>query len=313
MHKRWMGKRVGVLLGGISKEREISLRTGNAMGEALKGLGYTVEMIDVGLDVVDKIRATQIDVAVIALHGTHGEDGTIQGLLEFMRIPYTGAGVLGSAVAMDKTICKAVARDLGIPVARDQVFHATADSVDMFLQSLLLDFPVVVKPSREGSTIGMTIVEKESDLPAALQLAAGSDVKIMVEECVAGKEITVGFVAGQILPTIEIAPKSGFYDYEAKYTKGMTEYIIPAPLEPAVTDLLNEWTLQICRTLECRGMARADYMVRPDGTAAFLELNTIPGMTATSLVPKAAAHAGIDFATVCERVLDDAGLLGGML
>ncbi|MBI4238863.1 MAG: D-alanine--D-alanine ligase [Deltaproteobacteria bacterium] len=313
MSQRWQGKRVGVLMGGVSKEREISLRTGRAMSAALQRRGYHVVEIDVTLNLVEQLRATPIDVAVIALHGKYGEDGTIQGLLEFQRIPYAGTGVCGSAVAMDKILCKRIARDLEIPVAMDLVFHANADSVEQLLTRLSFELPVVVKPVREGSTIGLAIVRALDALPSALQLAAGSDEKILIEEYIAGKEVTVGILCGQVLPTIEIAPKHGFYDYTAKYTKGMTDYILPARIPAETTALLGDWTARLWRELECRGWARADYIVRDDGSAVLLELNTIPGMTETSLVPKAAAYLGIAFDEVCERILNDAGLrMGGM-
>lgn len=311
--KRWQGKRVGVLMGGISKEREISLRTGRAMSAALQRRGYDVVEIDVTADLVEQLRATPVDVAVIALHGKYGEDGTVQGLLEFLRIPYSGTGVCGSAVAMDKILCKRIARDLEIPVAMDLVFHANADSVEQLLSRLSFELPVVVKPVREGSTIGLAIVHSLDALPSALQLAAGSDEKILIEEFIAGKEVTVGMLCGQVLPTIEIVPKHGLYDYTAKYTKGMTEYILPARIPAETTALLGDWTARLWRELECRGWARADYIVRDDGSAVLLELNTIPGMTETSLVPKAAAHLGVAFEEVCERIVNDAGLrMGGM-
>jgi D-alanine-D-alanine ligase len=305
---RWVGKCVGVLMGGMSKEREISLRTGQAMAKALERRGYDVQTIDVGEHVVQQLSQAKIDVAVIALHGTYGEDGSIQGLLECLRIPYTCTGVMGSAAAMDKCVCKHIARNIDIPVPHEQVFHATTDSIDQFTQALTLELPVVVKPVREGSTIGVTIVKDLAELSQAIQLAAASDTKVMVEEFVAGTEVTVGWLCGKALTPLEIVPKGGMYDYKAKYTKGMTDYILPARIADPMTDLLMEWTERICRVLECRGMARADYIVRADGSAIFLELNTVPGMTETSLVPQAAAHMGVPFDDICERVLNDAHL-----
>ncbi|MBI2345853.1 MAG: D-alanine--D-alanine ligase [Deltaproteobacteria bacterium] len=277
----------------------------NGLG-SLRDAGYEVMEIDIGSDPVGELLKTPIDVAFVALHGRFGEDGTIQGLLESLRIPYTGSGVLASAVAMDKSVCKQLAHELEIPVANGQLYYATTEPIGHFVERLALGCPLVVKPVREGSTVGMTIVRKEEELPGALQLAASSDPKIVVEEFVAGTEVTVGMVAGRLLPTIEIVPKGGFYDYTAKYTKGMTEYICPARIAPATDQLLGEWTSRLWQTLECRGFARADYIVRPDGSAVFLELNTIPGMTATSLIPKAAAQAGIGFGSLCELILEDA-------
>lgn len=304
---RWMGKTVGVLMGGLSREREISLRTGEAMASALERRGYQVVRIDVTFDIVAQLRQTPIHVAVIALHGKYGEDGTIQGLLDYLQIPYTGTGVLGSALSMDKALCKRLAFDVGIRVPRDVVVFVDEGAVPV-APAMPFAFPVVVKPCREGSTIGMTIVREPSALVAALALAAQSDSKMLIEEYITGKELTIGIVCGQVLPSIEIVPKSGFYDYTSKYTKGMTEYILPGRIAPELTTQLTTWTESLCRLLDCRGMARADYMVAEDGKAYFLELNTVPGMTETSLVPQAAAYAGISFEDVCERVLNDAGL-----
>lgn len=303
---RWQGKRVGVLLGGLSKEREVSLKSGTAVAQALERRGYAVVRIDIGAEACQQLREEQIDVAFIALHGNYGEDGTIQGVLEYLHIPYTGAGVVGSAVAMDKVLCKHVARDLGIPLAHELVVHMTTATVDTIAQQLPFEFPVVVKPAREGSTIGLRIVRQPAELPSALQVAAASDQKILIEEYVAGAEITVGMLCGEVLPAIEIVPKSGLYDYEAKYTKGLTEYLIPARIPATTLALAGQWTQQLWHECDCRGMARADFIVRPDGTAVFLEINTIPGMTETSLVPKAAAHIDVSFDEVCERVLNDA-------
>ncbi len=307
MNGRWKGKRVGVLLGGVSREREVSLRSGAAMATALERCGYAVTRIDINSTMVEQLLRAQIDVAVIALHGAYGEDGSLQGVLECLRIPYTSAGVVGSSVAMDKVLCKHIARNIGIPVPFHQVFYVTTDTIEK-LNANGVDFPVVVKPVREGSTIGVSIVRTAAELPQAIQMAAGSDTKLVIEEFVAGAEVTVGWVCGQALTPLEIVPKSGFYDYHSKYTKGATEYIVPARIPSATTTLLKEWTDRLCRELECRGMARADFMVRADGSAAFIELNTVPGMTETSLVPKAAAHDGITFDALCERVLEDANV-----
>lgn len=307
---QWKSKRVGVLYGGLSHEREVSLRSGTAMAAALTRCGYHVTEIDVGKNLVDQLRATPIDVAVLALHGPYGEDGTVQGLLEFLEIPYTGTGVAGSAIAMDKLLCKRIARDLGIPLASDFVWFADDAHSQAIATNHTLTYPLIVKPAREGSTIGIEIVEAPGALQAALATAAKFDTKILVEEFVKGAEIALGVVCGETLPSVEIVPKSGFYDYASKYTKGMTDYIVPARIPDTTIRDLNRWTLQLWRDLDCRGFARADYIVRPDGSAVLLELNTIPGMTETSLVPKAAAHMGMSFETVCERVLHDACIRG---
>ncbi len=304
----WLDKRVGVLLGGLSRERDVSLRSGAAVADGLRQCGYDVHTIDVGLDVATQLRAHRTDVAVIVLHGAYGEDGTLQGLLEFLRIPYTGTGVTGSAVAMDKVICKSVARDLGIRVAAEAVFEGSEKEIAAFTTDLALSYPVIVKPACEGSTIGITIVKHAHELAAALQLAMTSDAKILVEEFISGKEITVSLLDDQILPAVEICPKSGMYDYQSKYTKGMTDYIVPARIADATWKYVAHATQQLGRLLHTRGAARADYIVRSDGSAVFLEINTMPGMTETSLVPKAAAQAGISFPALCERMLLSARL-----
>ncbi|MFA4874302.1 MAG: D-alanine--D-alanine ligase [bacterium] len=306
----WKGKKVAVLLGGVSKEREISLRTGNAITEGLRRLGYDVATIDVqgGVELVASLCEIKPQVAVVALHGKFGEDGCVQGLLEMMRIPYTGGGVLASAVGMDKIVCKRLAMELGITCPRDAVYDAARISAESFARECPLPMPVIVKPSREGSTINMTIVNDAKDLASALKIAEQSDNKILVEQYIPGREITVGILNGMPLPALEIAPKSGFYDYSSKYTKGATEYIVPARIGEKIAAKLGRWTEQIYTAIECDGMARADFIVTSDDEAYFLEINTIPGMTELSLVPKAAAHIGITFDEVCERLLDGAKL-----
>lgn len=310
MSKGWRGKRVAILMGGISKEREISLKTGGAIGAALKRLGYDVADIDVGegAKLVAQLTKAKADVALIALHGKFGEDGCIQGLLEMMRMPYTGGGVLASAVGMDKIICKRIARELGIPCAPEILFESNHTSAEQFVADFDMEFPVIVKPSREGSTINMSIVHRKDELLMAMRMALESDDKVIVEKYIKGKEVTVGLINGEALPTLEIAPKSGFYDYKSKYTKGMTEYIVPARIGEEVSERLMRWSEIICKAIECEGTARADYMVSQDDEVYFLEVNTIPGMTELSLVPKAAAHIGIGFDELCERLLDGARL-----
>lgn len=308
MAGKWKGKKVGVLMGGVSKEREISLKTGTAMGNALMRRGYDVELIDLGENAYKVIENSGIDVAVIALHGKFGEDGCIQGLLEMMRIPYTGAGVLGSSVGMDKVVCNRVVRQLGIPLPDEVLFVTADDNPEHFADSLLVEFPVIVKPSREGSTINVTIVEQPKDLSVALATAAKSDSKVLVEQYIKGKEVTVGVLNGKALPTLEIAPKDGFYDFEHKYTSGKTEYIVPARISEDLAEILQRWSEQVFRAIECSGAARVDYIVDEREDAYFLEINTIPGMTELSLVPKAAAHIGMSFDDVTEEILESASL-----
>lgn len=306
----WKGKKVGVLMGGVSREREISLRTGAAIADGLDRKGYHVVRIDVSRDVVAQLTAAKLDVAVLALHGRYGEDGCIQGLLELMEIPYTGSGVTASAVCMDKVICKRIVRDLGASVPHEATFHAATGDINQFVAQMPFEPPVIVKPCREGSTIGVTIVHEVRDLADAIRLAAKSDEKVLVEEFVTGQELTVAVLNGKGLTPIEIAPKSGFYDYQSKYTKGMTEYIIPARLPQATLRGLMDLSEQLYQALDCRGVARADYIVRDDGVSKFLEMNTMPGMTETSLVPKAAAYDGLSFDDLAEALLNGAALNG---
>jgi D-alanine-D-alanine ligase len=306
----WKGKKVAVLMGGISKEREISLRTGGAISAALARLGYDVREVDVGegAELAAQLRDMRPDVAVVALHGKFGEDGCIQGLLEMIRIPYTGGGVLASSVGMDKIICKRVARELGVPCPPEMLFESEQQSAEQFVADFDMEFPVIVKPVREGSTINMTIVHRKDELLLGMRTALESDTKVIVEKYIEGREVTVGLLNGEALPTLEIAPKSGFYDYKAKYTKGMTEYIVPARIGEAMAESLKRWSEIMCKAIECEGTVRVDYIVPNDEEAYFLEVNTIPGMTELSLVPKAAAHIGIEFDEVCERLLDGARL-----
>ena len=254
------------------------------------------------------LSAAKAEVAIVALHGKFGEDGCVQGFLEMLRIPYTGGGVLASAVGMDKLVCKRIARGLGIPCPREECFDGDRDEPQRFVATMKLPMPVIVKPSREGSTINMTIVRERSELLAAVKTAMQSDAKVLVEQFVVGKEVTVGVLNGQGLPPLEIAPKSGFYDFASKYTKGATEYIVPARIGRGITEKLTRWGEEIYRAIECEGTARSDFIVAGEDEAYFLEINTIPGMTELSLVPKAAAHIGLSFDDVCERLLDGARL-----
>ncbi len=300
-------KRVAVLMGGSSREREISLKTGHAVAVALKRRGYNVVEIDAQADLPDVLRREHVSVAFVALHGKWGEDGCVQGLLEWLNIPYTGAGVLGSSVGMDKVVCKRAAKSLGIPVADDVIFTAGQDDPRTFGMTLTIPFPVMVKPSREGSTINATIVKTAAELPAALTRALESDTTVVVERYIKGIEVTVGLLNGKALPLVEIVPKSGFYDFTSKYTKGMTEYIVPARVEATMTRSLCEWSELLAATINAEGFARADYIIAGN-EAIFLEINTIPGMTELSLVPMAARHAGIEFDELCERIVESAAL-----
>ena len=287
-----MFKKVGVLMGGISSEREISLKTGEAVYSALLKLGYNAVKIDVREDFIEKVSNLDIDVAFIALHGRYGEDGIIQAILEFAKIPYTGTGVMGSAIAMNKIATKRLSMSLGI------------NTPDFWLEEEEIEFPVVVKPVAEGSTIGVSIAKDMDSLKKGIENARKYSDEIFFERYIKGKEITVSVLCGEALPVIEIRPKKGFYDYESKYTKGATDYIIPAEIDKELAIKVQKDSEIIYRELKAKGAIRVDYIVK-DNISYLLEVNTIPGMTPTSLLPKAANYAGLTFEDVVEKILKD--------
>jgi len=304
-----MGKlRVALLSGGRSAEREVSLNSAKQVYQALDKEKYDIRRYDPRDDLPKLVAdARAIDVALIILHGRLGEDGTIQGMLELLDIPYHGSGVLGSALAMNKIHSKRLYRDAGLPVARCVVLEG--DEPDpVALVDEALGFPVVVKPEQEGSTIGISIVGKPQELRPALELARGYDRVVLVEEFLRGVEIT-GAVLGnrnpQALPLVEIVPgeQYGFFTYEAKYTPGATREICPARLSEALTRKAQDYAVRAHKALKCRGYSRTD-MIAGDDEVYILETNTIPGMTATSLFPQAAAAAGISFSQLLDRLIE---------
>jgi D-alanine-D-alanine ligase len=247
-----------------------------------------------------ELRAERIDVAFVALHGRWGEDGTVQGLLEMMAIPYTGAGVLGSALAMDKCLGKVLLVSQDIPTPAYKICRSEEET----------DFPLpfVVKPAREGSTVGISIVRREDEVEAAAKTAFRYDRKVLIEAYVPGREITVGVVNGTPLPIVEVRPKSGFYDFEAKYTKGMTEYLVPADLPPSVAERARDEALAVWSLFELSGCARVDMIIDDGGLPLVIDINTSPGMTETSLVPKAWAQLGRTFDQLVEEIARGADL-----
>lgn len=305
---KFKNKKVGVLLGGMSSEREVSLRSGKAIAEGLRKKGYDVVEIDVDSNLPEKLKSEGVQVAFIALHGKYGEDGAIQGLLEIMKIPYTGSGILASSIAMDKILTKRILLDRGFLSPAFAFFDAEKDKAEHFAASLALSYPLIVKPSREGSTIGIVKVQESKDLIPALMEAAKYDARVLVEEFITGKEVTSGVMNGEALPLIEVVPKSGFYDFQSKYTKGATEYILPARLPEKLAREIQDTTVEIYRELGCEACARADFIIDDQERFFFLEINTIPGMTETSLIPKAAAHAGMSFENLVEKLLDSSRL-----
>jgi len=300
-------KKIGVMMGGLSREREISLKTGKAILKALTEKGYMVTPIDVGDDIAEKLVKEKIECAFLALHGRFGEDGTIQGMLELMRIPYTGSGVLASALAMHKIMSKKFFLCEKIPTPRFEVFQRNEINKD-HPKKLSLPLPIVVKPAREGSTIGISIVRKDEELGPALKKAGEYDEEILVEEFMKGREITVGILENIPLPVIEIVPKSGFYDYHSKYTKGETQYILPARIPREKYLYAQQISLRAFQELGCTSLGRVDLMTDEDENPFVIDVNTMPGMTETSLLPKAASYAGIPFEDLVERILLGASL-----
>jgi D-alanine-D-alanine ligase len=298
-------KRIAVLMGGLSAEREISLKTGRAVLIALLENGFDAVPIDVGRDLPEQLRTAAAEMAFICLHGRYGEDGTVQGLLEMMQIPYTGSGVMSSSMSMDKVITKQILlfHEIATP---GFVAYRVGDDLAV-LRERCRHFPLVVKPAREGSTIGISIVHDRVQLETGLTEALKHDDLILIEDFIQGEEVTVSVLNGEPLPIIKIVPKSGFYDYASKYTPGQTEYLLPAPLEAVLYHRLQNVSVAACQALSCRGAARVDFMVR-EREFFCLEVNTIPGMTETSLLPKAAAEAGIPFNELVMQILEDAGL-----
>ncbi len=293
---------VGVLLGGIAPERPISLKSGAAVTRALRARGWKVVEIDVGPDLPERLRAAGITVAWLALHGPLGEDGCVQGLCEVMRVPYTGSGVRGSAVAMDKIATKRMLNGHGIPMAGDRVWRKG----EAFPEGLR--FPVMVKTPEGGSTLGIRKCHDAAELEAGLLHCLEFADEVLVEEFVDGYEITVAVLEGRALPVVKIEPETEFFDFEAKYTKGRTRYIVPAPIPEEVARAAQQHAVAAYRGLDLSGVARADFIVDASGTPWFLEINTLPGMTETSLSPMAAGQVGMDFGDLVEAILAGARL-----
>jgi D-alanine-D-alanine ligase len=298
-------KQIAVLMGGLSAEREVSLKTGQAVLKALLENDCNAVAVDVGRELPQQLRDVNAEIAFICLHGRFGEDGTVQGLLEMMQIPYIGSGVMSSSMVMDKVVTKQILLYHEISTPGFVAFRAGDDKAALLQRCR--HYPLVVKPAREGSTIGITIAHDQSELEAGLDEALKHDELILIEDFIQGDEVTVSVLNGKPLPIIKIVPKSGFYDYESKYTPGQTEYLLPAPLEAVLYNRLQKVAVEACEALSCRGAARVDFMIR-EREFFCLEVNTIPGMTATSLLPKAAGEAGISFNELVMQILEDAGL-----
>jgi D-alanine-D-alanine ligase len=301
-------KKVVLLQGGLSAEREVSLSTGKGFEQALKELGYPCQVIDCGDDLLEKLVAAKnifkADVALLALHGKYAEDGIVQSLCEYIKLPYTGSGVMASAVGMDKIFTKQILINHDIPTPQYQAL----ESHEIANFRLEIPYPVVVKPSREGSSVGVSIVKSENDLRPALDLAAKSDKYILVDKFIAGMELTIPVLDGKVLTPIEIVPKVDFYDYKNKYTAGRTDYYLPARLATKDLQRAKDYALKAFQILRMRCYGRIDFRVDSRGQSYIMEVNTLPGCTPTSLLPKSAKDCGISFNQLVEILVERAGL-----
>ncbi len=289
--------RITVMLGGASAEREVSLQSGAAVAKALRSLGHAIHELDPREDHWALSPGT--DLVFLALHGTYGEDGTVQRRLEALAVPYTGSDAESSRIAFDKVATKKRCLTAGVPTARFDVFASPSAGWPAGWEP-----PVVLKPVRQGSSVGLQFVERIEDWGAALAEALRYDSEVLMEEKILGRETTVGILGGEALPIVEVRPKQGGYDYRNKYTSGRTEYFCPAPFDSATTRRVQEAALGAFRAIGGRDYARVDVMVQPHGQPVVLEVNTLPGMTETSLLPKAAAAAGFAFPQLCQRMID---------
>jgi D-alanine-D-alanine ligase len=287
---------VTVMLGGPSAEREVSLRSGAAVAGALRALGYRVSELDPRVPGWKLPKDT--DVVFLALHGTYGEDGTVQAQLEQLGVPYTGCGPEASRVAFDKVITKQRCLDAGVPTARFLVFNAVDAPWPRGWNP-----PVVLKPVRQGSSVGLQFIERIADWTKALGEALRYDSEVLMEERIIGRETTVGILGDEVLPIVEVRPKQGRYDYHTKYTAGSTDYLCPAPFDAEATRRIQEAGRAAFHAIGGRDYARVDVMVQADGQPVVLEVNTLPGMTETSLLPKAAAAAGLTYEELCRRMV----------
>jgi D-alanine-D-alanine ligase len=292
-------KKIGVLCGGTSSERDISLMSGKAVFAAIKRLGLKTVLIDVNKNVAEKLKKEKIDIACIMLHGTPGEDGTIQGLLEVMGIPYTGCGVFSSSASIDKIVSKKMFEYAKIPTAKWTV----VEKMKPFDE---IAFPVVVKPASQGSAIGVSIVKSKKEFEKAVKLAFSYEDRILVEKYVKGIEVTAGVLNGKSLPVIEIVPKGKFYDFKSKYTVGQSTHVIPARLPKTVLKRIQNIALKVYEEFRCNGTCRVDMIVDKNNKIYVLELNTLPGMTKTSLFPDAAKHIGMNFDDLVLEILKSA-------
>lgn len=302
--------RIAVLYGGTSKEREVSLSTGEGMIKALRHLGHDVVAID-----FNPAKLTQhindlenVDFVLIGLHGKQGEDGRVQGFLELLDLPYLGSGVLASSLAMDKSRAKQIFANEGLPIARSQTFSKKMNIKEIY-QTVIetFDYPFVIKPNQEGSTLGLTFVHQQEEVEKALHLAFSHDDQLIVEDFVEGRELTVSVFGDQgeeeALPIIEIIPKNKYYDYEAKYSEGGSQHIVPANIAESLTNRIQSLAVKAHQALGCESYSRVDFILNKSGEPIILEVNTLPGMTPTSLYPDAAAAIGLSYEDMLEKLV----------
>jgi D-alanine-D-alanine ligase len=303
---RW--NRVGVLMGGLSAEREVSISSGDAVADGLERSGYDVVRIDVTRQLDNQLREAAVEAVFVALHGRWGEDGTVQGLLELLGIPYTGSSVLASAVAMDKVQSRALLTAAGLPVAPAMVADKTTAPGDL----AELELPVVVKPANEGSSVGVSIVRDAAELGTAIRAALACSSRVLVERFVSGSEINVAILDGEVLGSVEIVPHREFYDYSAKYDDGGSTHHVPPRIAADRVAEAERHAVRAYEVIGCTSAVRVDLIVPENDPMVILELNTIPGMTPTSLLPEIAAASGLSFEQLVARMIEGARLhIGG--
>lgn len=319
MNKPFTNKRIGVLMGGTSSERDISMRSGLAIYQNLMELGYECVVVDVGKDIANVLKKDKVKIAFMALHGGTGENGAVQGLLEVIGIPYTGSGVLASALAMDKEVSKKIFSYHELPVAPSitvvkkknrkikgpdkQAPDATGAYLFPGFSGPSFGLPWIVKPASEGSSIGVEIVKEESGLEPCLEKAFSFDNRVIIEQFIKGREIHIAVLGDRALGGVEVRPSLEFYNYEAKYTSGLTEYIIPPEVDEEVYKKAKEMALKAHLVLGCAGASRVDFMLDESNSLYLLEVNTLPGMTSTSLLPKIAESSGMSVKDLIEEMI----------
>jgi len=298
--------RIGVIYGGESSEKEVSINTGRGIINALKLKGYEVVPIEYSADMIDQLRSSDLDVVYIALHGKFGEDGRVQGLLDILKIPYVGSGVLASSLAMDKITAKKLFAYEGLPTALDVILIKNKSEINIKSIVEKLSLPVVIKPATEGSTVGLTIAEDEDEIIKGIEKAFNYDERIIVEQYLSGTEVTVAVLEDddeiKALPIIEIVPKNKFYDYESKYALGGSKHIIPARIPNNLTLEVQKNAIKAHKALGCKTLSRVDMIITND-IPYILEVNTLPGMTETSLYPDAAKEIGLEYADMIDLLV----------